>query len=246
METAAIRRLEEMSVNAWPDLGAVRMDGWVARFASGVTSRANCLTALAPVGDSVAVIDDAERLYAAAGLPAQVRISPLVPAGVDELLATRGYAKHSATLAQTAKIDPGGDLDPAVNLSPMSDATWRAAYAAANPRFDAPALEVVAAIHAAIRVDKVFAAIEEGGEILALGFATLDRGAVSLQEIATAPVARGRGLARRLVGTLLAWGVARGGREAWLQVMADNTAAIPLYASLGFATAYETHYRKRG
>jgi ribosomal protein S18 acetylase RimI-like enzyme len=245
MDLSLVRRLEEMSVNAWPDLGAVHMDGWVARFAGGVTSRANCLTALAPVGDAVQVIDAAERLYAAADLPAQVRISPIVPGGIDEHLAERGYAKHSETLAQIATLEAGHDLDPAVTLAPMSDSAWRAAYAAANPRFDAQALEIVAAIHAAIRVDKVFAATTEEGAIVALGFATLDRGWVSLQEIATAPSARGRGLARRLLGTLLAWGRARGGREAWLQVMADDTAAIPLYRSLGFTTVYRTHYRKR-
>jgi ribosomal protein S18 acetylase RimI-like enzyme len=38
---------------------------------------------------------------------------------------------------------------------------------------------------------------------------------------------------------------ARGAREAWLQVVAANQAAVSLYSSLGFIEAYRYRYRVR-
>ena len=55
---------------------------------------------------------------------------------------------------------------------------------------------------------------------------------------------RGRGFARRAVLSALKWAHSRGARLGWLQVEADNAAAIHLYASLGFSELYRYHYRQ--
>ena len=60
-----------------------------------------------------------------------------------------------------------------------------------------------------------------------------------LYAVATRPDARRRGLARRLVIALAAPAGAaadRGVTRMWLQVLADNAAAIALYRDLGFET----------
>ncbi len=43
----------------------------------------------------------------------------------------------------------------------------------------------------------------------------------------------------------LRWARPRGARQAWLQVLADNTGAIALYESTGFRTAYSYAYWQR-
>ena len=84
---------------------------------------------------------------------------------------------------------------------------------------------------------------DETDATVAWGLAVDEGGRVGLFDIVTLPQARRQGAARRLVEALLAWGQAAGAREAYLQVMAANSAAIALYRSLGFVEAYRYHYR---
>jgi ribosomal-protein-alanine acetyltransferase len=56
-----------------------------------------------------------------------------------------------------------------------------------------------------------------------------------IQTIALAPEVRGQGRGRALLRALIAEAVARGARELFLEVRADNPAAESLYRSEGFA-----------
>jgi GNAT superfamily N-acetyltransferase len=88
-----------------------------------------------------------------------------------------------------------------------------------------------------------FASVEEDGEPLAFALGVVDGDHVGLFDVLVAPVARRRGLARRLTQSIGAWGRGHGARSAYLQVVATNIAALPLYAELGFATVYSYAYR---
>nr|MDH4438764.1 GNAT family N-acetyltransferase [Rhizobium sp.] len=56
---------------------------------------------------------------------------------------------------------------------------------------------------------------------------------------------RGEGLGVEILSTALRWARMRGARTAWLQVVADNEAALALYAKMGFAEAYRYHYWRK-
>lgn len=62
-------------------------------------------------------------------------------------------------------------------------------------------------------------------------------GEAELLTLAVAPAARRRGIGARLVAAFLARAHAASARRAFLEVAADNTAALALYARAGFAEA---------
>lgn len=75
----------------------------------------------------------------------------------------------------------------------------------------------------------------EGDAAFLLGRAVA--GEAELLTIAVAPEARRRGLGRKLVARFLYQAQLRGAERAFLEVAADNAAAIGLYESAGFAPA---------
>jgi ribosomal protein S18 acetylase RimI-like enzyme len=88
-----------------------------------------------------------------------------------------------------------------------------------------------------------FASVEEDGQPLGFALGVVDGDHVGLFDVLVAPTARRRGLARRLTQSIGAWGRTHGARYAYLQVVATNLAALPLYKDLGFETVYSYAYR---
>jgi len=60
----------------------------------------------------------------------------------------------------------------------------------------------------------------------------------------THPQARGRGLASLLCERLLCVSATEGAKQAYLQVAADNDAALRVYQRLDFVDGYGYHYRQ--
>ena len=65
---------------------------------------------------------------------------------------------------------------------------------------------------------------------------------VGLSALRSPRAQRRRGHARDLCAALLAWGADRGATRAYAQVLDDNTAAIALFESMGFAVHHRSRY----
>jgi ribosomal protein S18 acetylase RimI-like enzyme len=242
LDPVSVRGLEERGFNAWPALQTMVVDGWLLRFAAGHSKRANSVNPLRPGESFGAVLETAEGLYAAQGLPTIFRVTPLAP-WADALLEARGYVPFEESLVMTGGLATAAP-DPAVRLWPTPGPAWSAGFAAAN-RVGEDRRQTHDRMLAAIRLPAAFAVLEEEGQPAAYGLAVAERGMVGLFDIVTMPAARRRGLGRRLVRALLAWGAAHGAQSAYLQVIGDNLPAQALYRDLGFEVAYRYHYRKR-
>lgn len=79
--------------------------------------------------------------------------------------------------------------------------------------------------------------VEQGDELIGYGGVRVPAGAREgdIQTIAISEAARGTGLGRELLRTLMRTGGERGAREIFLEVRADNPVAHALYVSEGFA-----------
>lgn len=76
----------------------------------------------------------------------------------------------------------------------------------------------------------------------ARGEAALDGDWLGVHGVRVAESHRRRGLARRVMAELVAWGAERGARTVWLHVETANTPALALYESLGFAEHHRMAY----
>src|SRR5215475_10758642 len=117
MSPGEIRDLERRAFQAWPALETQANYGWVQRFAGGYTKRANSINAIedgAPFTPDV--MTELERPYRERGQPPVWRLTPLAPAGVDRMLANRGYQRIDESLVQRAVLDERFAADPAVQI----------------------------------------------------------------------------------------------------------------------------------
>ena len=77
---------------------------------------------------------------------------------------------------------------------------------------------------------------------VAAGVASFSHGWASIHGMRTVNSHRGQGLAQCILAGLAKEALARGLERVFLQVEADNTAAIALYHRMGFTTAWRYHY----
>ena len=105
-----IRRLEEIGLATWPALEHHTDGSWVFRTARGVTNRSNSVSPLGqPDGTLLAALRDAERWYAALGLPCRFRLTELAPTELEMTLGARGYRRENAVDVMTRRIEDASE-----------------------------------------------------------------------------------------------------------------------------------------
>jgi ribosomal protein S18 acetylase RimI-like enzyme len=238
-----IRAFERRAFSAWPSVETRTSHGWVQRLSGGYTKRANSINALEVKSRLTSDMKDTlESPYRTANLPPVWRLTPLAPANADSLLAEAGYRRIDESLVQRAPIHARFALDPEVRVVASPSDDWLAGFAALSPV--APEhRETMARMLRSIAAPVGFARVEDAGRPVAFALGVVDGDHVGLFDVLVAPQARRRGLARRLTRSIGAWGREHGARFAYLQVVATNAAALPLYADLGFETVYSYAYR---
>ena len=82
-----------------------------------------------------------------------------------------------------------------------------------------------------------------GEQVLAIGRGVVDDGWLGLTAVEVAPEHRRRGLARAVMAAVHGWGAEHGATHAYLQVSADNAAAVALYDRVGYWVHHDYRYR---
>lgn len=195
----------------------------------------------APDREIETAIDAAEAWFQARGLPPRFKLTDgaTTPEDLPQRLSRRGYANCKETLVM---IGPTlGRLDPEVTHSVAPDPSFEAVFtASAGGNLDdaRERLETLARILAPAR----FARLVVGEHPAALGACAVEGEWVGVFGMRTTPEHRRKGLARRVLGVLLAESALLGARRAYLQVEASNGPAIALYERDRFRTAYAYRY----
>jgi ribosomal protein S18 acetylase RimI-like enzyme len=239
-----IRALEALADRAWPAAETEPCDGWELRATGpGIGRRVNSVAPLAdgtlPLAERIA---RAEAFYRARGLPPIFKLTAAaLPAGLEDALVTAGYRVDAPVSVRTRALPLPLPAGPA-RLEAHPSEQWQQVNAAAGEHCGS-APQLFLELVTRIQSPRLFVSVEDQGETAAVGMGVAQEEWVNVFEIGTHPVHRRRGLARRVLGALLAWGAEQGARRAYLQVMPENRPALALYEGLGFEEAYRYWYR---
>jgi N-acetylglutamate synthase len=242
---ALLASIEAAAVRSWPALETADIDGWLWRYASGGSLRANSVSALAFRGaDFEAALRDAERRYRARGAPCRFTITEASePADIDARLDSMGYARGEDHVTMAKAI--GGAATPApadVASSIEPSPEWLAVYLSGL----APnRLAVAPTILAGLPARRSFFSCRRDGLVVGSGLSVADGSLASVQCMATLPSARRFGCARTVLAAIEPWAASQGCTHLYLQAEAANGAALALYDAVGFRIAGRYHVRTR-
>ena len=242
-----IRRIEELSLNAWPALRQMTIDGWLLRFAEGYTRRSNSVQPLYPGTRELRdKIEASAAYYVRHRLPATFKMTAAAePSELDSVLEQAGFALTAPTSVQVSPIGAvATNGSSSITCSDRPTEPWLNAMARFTSITESHK-EQLSRIVNLIVPEANFGAVVEDGQMLAGGLAVREGTWVGLFDVATAPQQRRRGYARRLINGLLGWARSGGATHAYLQVTLDNLPALRLYESLGFRERYQYWYRQR-
>jgi N-acetylglutamate synthase len=240
-----IQTIEEISMNAWPSLQSMVLDGWILRFSNGYTRRANCVMPLyASARPVMEKIEICEQIYAELGRPVIFKMTQASePLELDTLLARRSYRAEATTSVQLLDLASQEDSpDPQVRLQFEETEDWQAAFCRMNgiaPAQQATHRQMINAI----LPKKCFAAVIANGKMIGCGLAVLQSATLGLFDVVIDAGFRQQNYGERLMRALLGWGRSNGACSAYLQVMCNNAPALRLYSKLGFQEKYQYWYR---
>ena len=110
-----IKKIEDMSLNAWPSHKMELYDGWILRFSYFYTHRTNSVeqfgNSTLPWREKVAYCED---VYKRLGSPAIFKISPLVSPDFDYTLENRGYEIQHVTEVMTLHLSDARAVVPSM------------------------------------------------------------------------------------------------------------------------------------
>lgn len=245
-QLARVRRLEAAGFRAWP-ASAVTYDGtWLIRLSAGhPAKRLNSINPLDP-GDTAAFeerIARARRRFEAYGRPLTFRLSPLAGPAISAYLDGQGWTRFSDSIVMSVDLHRVA-LNDAMHQIPLKDISRFVGAALRVQALDPALRQGLFEVIASIEPEAGLFVVEEGQEPVATAICVHDGDLAGLFEVATQASERGKGHGRRLVLSAFKWARSRGARKGWLQVEADNEAAVSLYRSIGFSEVYRYHYRR--
>ncbi|SHQ49465.1 N-acetylglutamate synthase, CG3035 family [Mycobacteroides abscessus] len=219
-----IRSMQRAAALAWPGLEHQWLDGWFVRASDGHTRRANSAVPLDHSASSRA-LGELDAWYTERGLPTLLCLPDRLIHPPD------GLATSDETVVMVRDLDNAGtDTLPA---EPSAD--WLALHGDNHPL-------VVPVLTAVVDGTLGFAAVASEGSTAAIARGAVTENWLGISAVRVAENQRRRGLAAQVCDILLGWGAALGARRAYVQVRADNAAALALYPTLGFTEQHRYRY----
>ncbi len=246
-----VRSLQEKAARALPAEHVEHVGAWWLRHSTSSAWWAGTVLPHADAGadELVRLVDGAERFYAGHGTSARFQISPRVcPAGLDALLAERGYRRESPVSLQVAATTRVLERAPTDSLRVRLDDNPTSAWFEVWHAVSGHAGDRRAEWDMLGRVERpsAYASAMLSDVVVAVGRVVADDGWAGVFGMATLPHARGQRAGRSVLAALAGWAAAHDADNLYLQVECDNMPALSLYEGAGFGEVCNYHYRTAG
>lgn len=269
-DTAYMKSIEEISLNAWPSHKIELYDGWLIRFSHNYTYRTNSVE---QVGSSYIPPEEkvsyCESVYANYHTPTNFKINPLTDPSFDKFLESRGYKAEHVTDVMVMPMEhftpyPADSIeyeyygrnsnlpssifypnDTIVQLRDRITDEWITSLFRLNGTTNPTLRRIVPSMFKAIPKETIVTFIEIDGRMVACGLGILDREHIGLYAIYVDPSCRRKNFARAICSSILREAGKKGALHAYLQVVDGNYPAKDLYTSLGFEDFYTYWFRSK-
>ncbi len=240
-----IANLERATLDAVAPPATQEIEGWLLPFDNSTIGRAKSAVPLRHSDLDAAAVATIETLYAQRGLQAAFRVADVPSlANFHAELQQRGYRPDQPTLVQVGTVQQMRLICQATpaEVSTKPSPAWSAVYL--GDGFDpVDGAHRIQALSRSRHV--VYACVQEAGQSVAAGTASLSQGWASIHGMRTLASYRGRGLAARILAGLADTATAHALDKVFLQVEEENHAALALYRRAGFTTAWRYHYWRK-
>lgn len=244
-DSIMIKRIEELSMNAWPSLQTNIYDGWIIRFANGYTKRANSINPLYYSEKEVEKkINYCETLFKNRGLPVVYKLTrKSKPVGLDQKLAKEGYKKIDLTSVQILELVKfnAKETDKCL-VEPKITDNWLNAFCT----FSKITIEEKFTLEKMLMnstLNNYYFKLIKDDSIVACGLGVQEDIYFGLFDIIVDEKFRRKGYGTRLLQEILSFARSNSAQKAYLQVVGNNYPAKILYNKLGFKEVYQYWYR---
>ena len=241
-----IKKLEQISYNAWPGLKTIVYDGWILRLSDGVTRRANSINPIfESTIDTNIKIDFCETLFRENHLPVIYKMtSQTHPHDLDFILEDKGYIFDAETSVQVLQLEKTKlqNVSDKIQIKETLDENWLDRFLMFNG-YDIKKKTGFENIMRHIALKTGFLDFKIDGKSVGCGLGVIEGNFIGLFDIVIAPDYKGQGYGKQLIESLLDWGRINGCKTEYLQVMTNNSIAQNLYKKIGFEEVYKYWYR---
>ena len=207
----------------------MQYDGWLMRFANGITNRANSISVIYP---STISFDDkvpyCEEIYKKASLPCVFKLTE-DDNELNEYLEARGYKAVTPVDVMILNLKDKTFQKEMCVFSKEPTEEWLHAFFAFEGFTDITTQETFRQMFSKVLVNTIYCSLIKDGEVVACASAAIEHGYMLLQNVVVSPEYRGHGFGQLVCESLIAQAKENGAHRTYLQVVKKNAVAVNLY-----------------